>query len=114
MDVIKYGFRYWKKYFPVAVIIQICSFLAITADLMIPLLSQLLIDYIIRNEQKKSTGIFAFRKIWQSSDLPAVFLHCRCIWHFCDSPDYINLHKKYNFTKTWTEYGNRFKSGYIS
>lgn len=60
MDVIKYGFRYWKKYFPVAVIIQICSFLAITADLMIPLLSQLLIDYIIRNEQKKSTGIFAF------------------------------------------------------
>ena len=42
MDVIKYGFRYWKKYFPVAVIIQICSFLAITADLMIPLLSQLL------------------------------------------------------------------------
>ena len=100
MDVIKYGFRYWKKYFPVAVIIQICSFLAITADLMIPLLSQLLIDYIIR--------------IWQSSDLPAVFPHCRCIWHLCDSPDYINLHKKYNFAKTWTEYGNRFKSGYIS
>ena len=61
MDVIKYGFRYWKKYFPVAVIIQICSFLAITADLMIPLLSQLLIDYIIRNEQKKSTGIFEER-----------------------------------------------------
>ena len=82
MDVIKYGFRYWKKYFPVAVIIHFC--------------------------------LPCFWKIWQSSDLPAVFPHCRCIWHLCDSPDYINLHKKYNFAKTWTEYGNRFKSGYIS
>lgn len=60
MDVIKYGFRYWKKYIWAAVAAQICSFLAITADLMIPLLSQLLIDYIIRKEENTSVGIFSF------------------------------------------------------
>lgn len=60
MDVIKYGLSYWKKYLYAAIFAQICSFLAIAADLMIPLLSQLLIDYIIRNEEKDATGIFAF------------------------------------------------------
>ena len=60
MDVIKYGFGYWKKYMLLAFIAQICSFMAIVCDLMIPLLSQLLIDYIIRDESKKVEGIFAF------------------------------------------------------
>ena len=60
MEVVKYGFGYWKKYIPLAIIAQLCSFLAIICDLMIPLLSQLLIDYIIRNEKKEAEGIFAF------------------------------------------------------
>lgn len=60
MDIIKYGFQYWKKYLPLAVLAQICSFLAIIADLMIPLLSQILVDYIIRDEKKEADGIFAF------------------------------------------------------
>lgn len=60
MEVIKYGFSFWKKYFKIAVIIQICSFLAITADLFLPLLTELFIDYIIRMEEEPATGIFAF------------------------------------------------------
>ncbi len=60
MDTIKYGFGFWKKYLHLAIIAQLCSFAAIICDLMIPLLSQLLIDYIIRNEEKPATGIFAF------------------------------------------------------
>ena len=60
MDIIKYGFQYWKKYLLAAIIAQICSFLAITADLMIPLLSELLIDYIILDTEPAAEGIFAF------------------------------------------------------
>lgn len=60
MDIIKYGFRYWKKYFLAAIAAQICSFLAITADMMIPLLSELLIDYIILDTEPAEKGIFAF------------------------------------------------------
>ncbi len=61
MSVIKYGFGYWKKYLFAAIFAQICSFLAITADLMIPLLSQLLIDYVIvDNNPSEAKGIFAF------------------------------------------------------
>ena len=60
MSVSKYGFSFWKKYLPLAIIAQLCSFAAIICDLMIPLLSQLLIDYIIRDEEKAATGIFAF------------------------------------------------------
>ena len=61
MNIIKYGFRrYWKQYLPVAVFAQICSFLAITADLMIPLLSELLIDYIILDTEPSEKGIFSF------------------------------------------------------
>ncbi len=60
MDTIKYGFKFWKKYFKVALVIQICSFLAITADLFLPLLSELFIDYIILADKTEATGVFAF------------------------------------------------------
>lgn len=60
MDVIKYGLKYWKKYLCIAIVAQICSILAITADLMIPLLSELLIDYVILQHEPVTDGIFAF------------------------------------------------------
>ena len=60
MDVLKFGFRYWKKYFPIALLIQLLSFLAITADLLIPLLSELLIDYVICENEPDKEGVFAF------------------------------------------------------
>lgn len=62
MDIIRYGLGYWKKYLGYAIFAQICSFLAITADLMIPLLSQILIDYIILDTDVKEAedGIFSF------------------------------------------------------
>lgn len=60
MEIVRYGFRYWKKYLLFAVLAQLASFLAITADMMIPLLSELLIDYVILGSDAAGDGIFAF------------------------------------------------------
>ena len=62
MSTIKYGMTYWKKYLGYAIFAQLCGFMAIAADLMIPLLSQILIDYIILDTdvEKSKDGIFYF------------------------------------------------------
>lgn len=60
MDAIKFGFKYWKKYIVAAVILQLVSFAAITADLLIPFVSELFIDFIIMDNDNKASGIFAF------------------------------------------------------
>lgn len=62
MDTLKFGFKYWKRNVPAAVFAQIIGFLAIVADLMIPMLSGILLNYIIKGEQMKAGagGIFAF------------------------------------------------------
>ena len=60
MDIVKYGLHYWKKYLWIAVIAQVCSFMAIMLDMMIPLLSELLIDYVILDTKPSGDGFFAF------------------------------------------------------
>lgn len=47
MDAIKFGFKYWKKYIVAAVILQIVSFAAIIADLLIPFVSELFIVLLL-------------------------------------------------------------------
>ena len=62
MDTLKFGFKYWKRNVPGAICTQIISFLAIIADLMIPILSGILLNYIIKGEKIKdgAGGVFAF------------------------------------------------------
>ncbi|MBO5351686.1 MAG: ABC transporter ATP-binding protein [Lachnospiraceae bacterium] len=62
METLKFGFRYWKRNMPGAVFTQIISFLAIIADLMIPMLSGILLNYIIKGEKVEdgAGGVFAF------------------------------------------------------
>ena len=48
MDAIKFGFKYWKKYIVAAVVLQFVSFLAIIADLLIPFVSELFVDFVIK------------------------------------------------------------------
>lgn len=60
MDAIKFGFKYWKKYIVAAVILQLVSFLAIVADLLIPFVSELFIDFVIMDNDNKASGVFAF------------------------------------------------------
>ena len=62
METLKFGFRYWKRNVPGAIVTQLISFLAIIADLMIPMLSGILLNYIIRGEKVEdgAGGVFAF------------------------------------------------------
>ncbi len=60
MEVLKFGMKYWKKNVPMAVFIQICSFVAITCDLLLPMLSEMFIDYVILEHPVQSDNIFSF------------------------------------------------------
>ncbi len=60
MEVLKFGLSYWKKYLPAAIIIQLISFIAIICDLLIPMISEMFIDYIIRSNEPDNSNIFSF------------------------------------------------------
>ncbi len=60
MKALKFGFSYWKRNIVVAVIIQLISFVAITADLLLPLVSEIFMDYIILDNTPSSNNMFSF------------------------------------------------------
>lgn len=60
MDVLKFGYKYWKRYMPMAVFAQILSFIALFAELLIPIVQAMLVDYVIFDNVEKSDGIFSF------------------------------------------------------
>ena len=62
METFKFGFRYFKKRMPMAVLAEIFSFLGIFAELLMPLLTGILIDFVIKKETVKddSGGMFHF------------------------------------------------------
>ena len=62
METLKFGFKFFKKSMPIAVLAEILSFLGIFAELMLPLLSGMLIDYVIKSTEvtKESGGAFHF------------------------------------------------------
>ena len=59
MKILKFGLKYWKKNLILAIIIQLVSYIAIVADLLLPLISELFIDYII-TDSHSNQGVFAF------------------------------------------------------
>ena len=62
METLKFGYKFFKKSMPVAILAEILSFLGIYAELMLPLLSGMLIDYVIKNTEvtEESGGAFHF------------------------------------------------------
>lgn len=60
MDVLKFGFRYWKRNLGWSVLAKLMSALALTADLMLPMLTAMFINYIIKDEEPQNEGIFGF------------------------------------------------------
>ena len=60
MEVLKFGFKYWKRNLRWAFIAQIVSYVAIIADLMIPLFSEMFIDYVICDNKPANDGVFSF------------------------------------------------------
>ena len=60
MDVLKFGFRYWKRNLGFSILTQIMSFIALGADLLLPMLTALFIDYIIKDSAVKNDNVFSF------------------------------------------------------
>ncbi len=60
MKVLRFGFQYWKKYLFFAIITQILGITAMVADLLLPLLSELFIDYVIGANEPETEGVFSF------------------------------------------------------
>lgn len=62
METLKFGYRFFKKSMPMAIAAEILSFLGIYAELLLPLLSGLLIDFVIQKGEvtQESGGMFHF------------------------------------------------------
>ncbi len=62
METLRFGYRYFRKNMAMAVLAEALSFLGIFAELLLPLLSGLLIDFVIQKGEvtKDSGGIFHF------------------------------------------------------
>ena len=48
MDTLKFGLNFWKRNIPLSIVSQILSFISIIADLMFPMLTGILLNYIIK------------------------------------------------------------------
>lgn len=62
METLKFGYRFFKKSMPMAIVAEILSFLGIYAELLLPLLSGMLIDFVIQKGEvtEESGGMFHF------------------------------------------------------
>lgn len=58
MDILAFGMKYWKKkHLPLAVFCQLIGFVAIFVALLLPLLGQMIVDYVLNYEgQAPDTG----------------------------------------------------------
>ncbi len=90
MDVVRFGFRYWKKYLPYAALTKICSLIAMLADLSVPLISAGIIDYILAYDPSSPadegflsflfTGEYGAPQSWQLfGTLAAIFAALFCL-----------------------------------
>ncbi len=62
MDTLKFGYKYFKKSMPLAIFAELICFVAYYAELLLPLLSGLLIDFVILKGtvEEDSGGVFHF------------------------------------------------------
>lgn len=62
METLKFGFKFFKKSMPVAILAEILSFVGIYAEFLLPLLSGMLIDFVIQKGEvtEESGGMFHF------------------------------------------------------
>ena len=57
MEVFKFGFRQWKKRLALDILTKLLSFTALTADLLLPLLTAMFINYVIKEEQPEQKTV---------------------------------------------------------
>ncbi len=62
METLKFGFKFFKKSMPAAIVAEILSFLGIYSELLLPMLAGMLIDFVIQRGEvtEESGGMFHF------------------------------------------------------
>lgn len=60
MDVLKFGLKYWKKYLPGDILTKLMSCIALSADLMLPLIASMFINYALQSNEITNDNIFSF------------------------------------------------------
>lgn len=61
MDVLKFGFQYWKRNLPLSILGKIMSCIALGADLLLPLITAMFVDYIVKDTSPDGDhSIFSF------------------------------------------------------
>ena len=62
METLKFGFKFFKKSMPAAILAEIFSFVGIYAELLLPMLAGMLIDFVIQKGEvtEESGGMFHF------------------------------------------------------
>lgn len=60
MDVFKFGLRYWKKYAAGGILTMVMSSIALGADLMLPLIASMFINYVMQKNEPADDNMFSF------------------------------------------------------
>lgn len=60
MDVFKFGFSHWKKHLPLDILTKLMSFAALTADLFLPMITAMFINYVIQDNSPEKEGVLSF------------------------------------------------------
>ncbi len=60
MDVLKFGLHYWKRNIPLSLLGKLLSAIALTADLLLPMITALFINYVIKSGEPADDNIFSF------------------------------------------------------
>lgn len=61
MEVLKFGWNYWKRNLPSAVVTTIMSLAALFMDLLLPMITALFINYVIQaGDPSRESSLFAF------------------------------------------------------
>ena len=74
---ISFGMKYYKRNIPAALCAQLMSFAATVADLLLPLLLEMFIDYVICENKTNGSSLFAFilNDAKYPTHTPALFWH---------------------------------------
>lgn len=60
MEVLKFGWKYWKKHLAGIIATTVMSLTALAADLMLPMITAMFINYVIQDNPVQQDNIFSF------------------------------------------------------
>lgn len=83
MDVLKFGFKYWRRNLKLAILTQMMSFVATIADLFLPLLMEMFIDYVICEQNPDKDSIFSFLLNGDYGKIHSIELFWHLAFFFC-------------------------------